>query len=151
MLVKQLMTGDVVTLTQDASCREAAALMARRKIRHLPVLGRDGQMCGIVTDRDLRHHLFRPDVLREVGTVPVDRLLAAVAVREIMSTPVISVAADETLVAAAGLMGGSGIGALPVVEGREVVGIITETDVLRQIVGADAAGDEIEAIVVSYP
>ena len=149
--VKQLMSAAVVTIGQDASCREAVALMARRRIRHLPVVGRDGRMCGIVTDRDLRHHLFRPDVLREIGSVPADRLLSAVRVRELMSTPVISIGAEDTLEEAAARMRGSKIGALPVVEGREVVGILTETDVLRRIVGDDTGDGELDAIVVSYP
>jgi CBS domain-containing protein len=45
------------------------------KIRHLPVVGRDGRLAGVVTDRDLRHHLFKPEVFHDVGAVSVEALL----------------------------------------------------------------------------
>lgn len=151
MYVKQLMTGGVVTIGRHASCRDAVALMARRKIRHLPVVRDDGALCGIVTDRDLRHHLFDPEVMRSIGSVPADRLLAAVPVTDLMSTPVISVRAEDDVAEAARLMRQDKIGALPVVEGETVLGIITETDLLRHIVGADTGSVEVNEIVVSYP
>jgi acetoin utilization protein AcuB len=151
MRVKQLMSGDVVTIGEHASCRDAVTLMARNKIRHLPVLGRDGRLCGVVTDRDLRHHLFTPEVLRSTGTVSVDRLLSKVEVRDVMSSPVISVAADADLEEAARRMLEDKLGSLPVVEDGHIVGIITETDLLRRIVDTAACDADVETIVVSYP
>ena len=72
------MTGNVVTIDADASAHDAVALMVRNKIRHLPVVDDAGLLCGIVTDRDLRHRLFGPDVFRQIGTVPVERLLSEI-------------------------------------------------------------------------
>lgn len=149
--VSQLMSRNVVTVAPDASCHDAITLMTRDKIRHLPVVGSDGVLCGIVTDRDLRHHLFAPDVFRSVGVVPVERLLSGVQVHEIMSEPVVCVAPDTPLDEAARVMLENKVGSLPVVDHHRIVGILTETDLLRQIVGVNSCCPEVEAIVVSYP
>jgi len=151
MNVKQPMSTDAVTIDEHTSCRDAIALMCRKKIRHLPVVSRQGTMCGIVTDRDLRHHLFRSEVFRAIGSTPVDQLLAGVPVHQVMSSPVVSVDPEADLEEAARRMLEDKLGSLPVVDRGRIVGIITETDLLRRIVGADAGSAEVEAIVVSYP
>lgn len=152
MRVSDLMSRNVVTIGTSDSCLEAVSKMHGARVRHLPVVDDDGALVGVVTDRDLRHHLFGPRVLREVGTIAVDILLKAVPVSEIMSTPVMSVPATAEVVEAARIMLEDKVGSLPVVEGGRVVGIVTETDVLRQICRADTAcSEEIAEIVVSYP
>jgi acetoin utilization protein AcuB len=109
-------------------------------------------LVGVVTDRDLRHHLFSPGVFKECGETSVEILLKAVLVAEIMSRSVISVAPQEELMDAARLMREEKVGSLPVVERGRVVGILTETDLLRQICRADAAcSTECAEIIVSYP
>jgi CBS domain-containing protein len=149
MNVKQLMSTNTVTIDEQASCREAIALMCRYRIRHLPVVDDQGRLAGIVTDRDVRHHLFRPDVFRSIGSVPVEQLLAATPVPDIMSTPVISVAPGATLDEAARRMREDRVGALPVVEDGRIVGIVTETDLLQRILGEDVAAPDVAAIVIS--
>jgi acetoin utilization protein AcuB len=151
MNVKQLMTSDAVTIDEHASCRDAIALMCRKKIRHLPVVNHHGLLRGIVTDRDLRHHLFRADVFRSIGSIPVEQLLAGVPVNRVMSSPVVSVDPEADLEEAARRMLDDKLGSLPVVSDGRIVGIITETDLLRHIVGADAGPADVAAIVVSYP
>ncbi len=152
MHVKELMSRPVVTIEASDSCLEAVARMHRARVRHLPVVNRDGLPVGVVTDRDLRHHLFSPTVFKELGETPVDVLLKAVLVAEIMSTAVISVSAEDTVMNAAQLMVEERIGSLPVLEGGRVVGILTETDLLRQICRVDAAcSPECAEIIVSYP
>lgn len=149
--VNELMSGNVVTVGAEASCHDAVTLMVRNKIRHLPVVGRDGLLCGIVTDRDLRHQLFEPEVFRAIGSVPVERMLSERPVRAVMSAPVTSIGGDAGLEEAARIMREEGLGSLPVVERGRIVGIVTETDMLRRIVGADACCSDVETIVVSYP
>jgi acetoin utilization protein AcuB len=151
MRVRDLMTGGVATIGQADSCHEAVNRMVRRKIRHLPVVDEDGRLVGVVTDRDLRHHLFAPQVLRGIGAVTVDALFRAVPVKEVMSAPVVTAAPDEDLEVAAGAMLEGKVGSLPVVEAGRVVGIITETDLLRQICGSQPASPECAEIVVSFP
>jgi acetoin utilization protein AcuB len=149
--VNQLMTGNVVTINADASAHDAVALMVRNKIRHLPVVDHAGLLCGIVTDRDLRHRLFATDVFRSIGTVPVERLLSEIRLRDVMSAPVVSVGLDADLEEAARVMAQDKLGSLPVVDHGHIMGIVTETDLLRRIVGSDACCADVEAIVVSYP
>ena len=151
MLVRELMTRGVVTVEDTATCQDVAQRMVQHKIRHVPVVGRDGRLTGIVTDRDLRHYLFEPEVLTRLGSVSVDTLLRSASVSRVMSAPVVSVDVDEPLEQAARRMREDKIGALPVEENGRPVGIITETDLLRRLIDADAQCSDVEAIVVSYP
>jgi acetoin utilization protein AcuB len=151
MKVRELMSERVVTVEDTATCQEAAQLMVRHRVRHLPVVTRQGALCGIVTDRDLRHHLFEADTLRQIGTVSVDTLLKGVPVSRVMSSPVVTVDADETLEAAAGAMLEDKLGSLPVVDHGRLAGILTETDLLRRIVREDECSADVGTIVVSYP
>ena len=151
MLVRDLMSPRVVTIDASESCHTAVERMARSKIRHLPVTDASGRLVGVVTDRDLRLHLFAPEVFSQVGRVPVEHHLRAIPVEQIMSAPAVTVAPDDDLAVAARTMREERIGSLPVVEGDRVVGINTETDLLRRIVLEDACCREVALIVVSYP
>lgn len=152
MHVSELMSRDVVTVGPSDSCLEAVTRMHDARVRHLPVVNHEGALVGVVTDRDLRHHLFAPRVFKNVGMIAVDVLLKAVPVSEVMSSPVMSVPAKADFIEAARIMLEDKVGSLPVVEGGRVVGMVTETDVLRHICKADAeCSAEIADIVVSYP
>lgn len=151
MRIGELMSRQVVTIEASASCRDAVLRMHRARIRHLPVVDAAGSLVGIVTDRDLRHRLFTPGVFKEVGSVRVETLLEGVPVAEVMSAPVVSVSPGDELEHAARLMLEDKVGSLPVVEGGRVVGIVTETDLLRRIVQVDTRWPEVDDIIVSYP
>jgi CBS domain-containing protein len=152
MRVSEVMSRDVMTIDMAESCHEAASRMFRGKVRHLPVVDGAGRLVGIVTDRDLRHRLLAPVVLREAGSVTVESVLKGVPVSEIMSKSVVTVPPGEDLAAAARIMLEDKVGALPVVADGRVVGIVTETDLLRQIVrAAECCCPDVPAIVVSFP
>lgn len=152
MRVKELMSRVVMTVGTEDSGREALTRMRELKLRHLPVMDLRGKMAGMLTDRDLRHYLFDPAVMRQIGGTSVDSLLESVSVREIMSAPVVSVEPEEEMETAVGLMRSRKVGSLPVVKDGQVVGILTETDVLRRIVRVDATcSPGVEEIIVSYP
>jgi acetoin utilization protein AcuB len=151
MKVRELMSKGIVTIEDTANCHEAAEKMVRHRVRHLPVVTTRGTLCGIVTDRDLRHYLFEPETWRQVGTVRVETLLKSMPVSRIMSAPVITVTADEPLDAAARVMLEDKLGSLLVIDGGRLAGIVTETDLLRRIVGDDACCSDVGTIVVSYP
>jgi CBS domain-containing protein len=151
MRVAELMSRGVHTIEESASCLDAVARMCQARVRHLPVVSGAGQLVGIVTDRDLRHHLFAAPVYPRIGHIPVESLLREAPVREVMSTPVVAIAPDADVGRAADLMRQRRVGALPVVEAGRVVGIVTEIDVLRHIVGSDVPfGPECD-VVVSFP
>ena len=152
MHVRDIMTADPITIRGEETCREAAARMASHKVRHLPVVDRRGLLEGILTDRDLRHHLLAKAATGELGRRPAAPLLEQTRVVDVMSSPAIVTTADEVLGAAAARMRERRVGALPVVDGRQLIGILTETDLLRRVLDADAdAALVVNEIVVSYP
>jgi CBS domain-containing protein len=155
MRVRDVMSRNVVTVESSESCHEAATRMFRGKIRHLPVVDGGGRLTGVVTDRDLRHRLLAPAVLREAGAscdVSVETVLKSVPVSEVMTSPAVTAKPDEELGRVAQTMIEDKVGSLPVVEDGRVVGIVTETDVLRQIVrAAECCCHDVPAIVVSFP
>jgi CBS domain-containing protein len=119
-------------------------------IRHLPVVDAANRLLGVLTDRDLRHHLFSPAVFPALGMTSVDTLLGAARAADLMVTDVVTVRPEQSLGEAARLMMTKKIGSLPVVEAGRLVGILTETDMLRTIVRTDA-GAACAEIIVSFP
>jgi acetoin utilization protein AcuB len=127
--VKDWMSRSAVTIHSDALVRGAVEMMKKRRIRHLPVVDREGHLVGIVTDRDLRQVVFDPAVQERLGTL--GDALSTLRVRDVMTWGVVIVHPESDVRHAARLMREQKIGALPVVDGDRVVGILTETDVLR--------------------
>jgi acetoin utilization protein AcuB len=129
IMVREWMNRRVFSIGPDARLSEAATLMRRRKIRHLPVVERGGRLVGMVSARDLRQALFAPSV--QDGLDNLRGVLDGLAVRDIMARGVVGVRAATSIREAARLMYERKIGALPVVERNLLVGILTETDVLE--------------------
>ena len=123
------MTRGVATIHSDTLARGAAEMMRTRRIRHLPVVDRGDRLVGIVTDRDVRQILFNPAMQARIGHTA--DALGSVTVAELMTRAVLTVRPDTLLQDAARLMHARKIGVVPVVQGGRVVGILTETDVLR--------------------
>ena len=151
MDVRKVMSSDIVTIAPGETCHEALQRMTRNRVRHLPVVERDGAVVGIVTDRDLRHYLFTPDVFGRLGEVDVLSILRGARVRDIMSSPVVTTDANADVTDAVRVMCQRKVGSLPVLDGEELVGILTETNLLREIVRADASAGPDVTIIVSYP
>lgn len=126
--VRDVMSGSPVTIPPSMSVYEAHTLMQQRKVRHLPVL-KDGCLVGIVSDRDIR--LVLPSPATSLAVWEIRPLLDKLTVGEMMSYFVMTTAPDRLMTEAVGRMLGHKVGALPVVENRRVVGILTRTDVLR--------------------
>ena len=152
MKVQDVMSPEVTTIAPSESCLDAVVRMQRVRARHLPVVSREGALVGIVTDRDLRHHLFSRRAFEALGSTRVDVLLDRVHVAEVMSTELITATPDTSLLDAAAIMRTEKVGALPVVERGRLVGILTETDLLRHVVRVDATcPPECAEIIVTYP
>jgi len=109
----------------------ADALMKQERVRHLPVLDEDGEVCAVVSQRDL----FRGALLRALGfgSRAEELMLKQVAVKEAMSSEIQTTAPDTPLADAARLMIERKIGCLPVIENGKLVGIVTETDFVRLV------------------
>jgi CBS domain-containing protein len=130
--VEEVMARSPLTIRWDRTMGAAWKLMKDRKIRHLPVLDDKGHLVGIVTDRDLRQVIFDPSIQEQLGNLP--RALNILTVREVMTWGVITVQPQTEIREAARIMHEQKIGALPVVRGDKVIGMLTETDVLKVFV-----------------
>ena len=141
MLVGERMTRNPVTIEETASIDDGLHLMRERKVRRLPVLDASGKMVGIVSDKDLLH--AAPSPATSLSVHELHYLLAKLTIKQVMSSPVISVSSDTPLEEAARVMADNKIGGLPVLDGEQLVGIITETDVfkiLAELLGARTPG-----------
>ena len=118
--VADIMVKPVVTAAPGTPVAEAWDLLQQVRIRHLPVVD-GGLLVGIVSDRDLRSAASE--------TVPL---------REIMTRTVFVLSPDTSVRHAARLLRERRFGAMPVLEGRELVGIVSVVDVLR-ILGEQAS------------
>jgi acetoin utilization protein AcuB len=127
--VADYMTRSPATVHSDALVRGVVDMMRKRKIRHLPVVDREGHLVGIVTDRNLRQVIFDPAIQARLGDL--GDVLNTLTVRDVMTWGVITVRPEAQIREAARLMRERKVGALPVVDGERVVGMLTETDVLR--------------------
>ena len=121
MLVRNRMSRPAVTVRQDADFQKALALMQEKKLRRLPVVDDDGQLVGIVVERDLLVAAMR-------------YLQSRVEVGDVMSRNVVTVGPDADLNEVARTMLERKIGGLPVVEHGRLVGIITESDIFKRFV-----------------
>jgi len=129
LLVRDVMTKDVVTLERNEKLVVADDVMRLGRIRHLPIIDEEGALAGIVSQRDL----FHSGLLRALGfgTRAKDQALELLVLKEAMKTEVVTVTPDAPLREAAKLMLERKIGCLVVVEGRKIVGILTESDFVK--------------------
>jgi acetoin utilization protein AcuB len=133
MKVGELMTSTVITASPDTAILDARQLMLKERIRHLLVTEADGSLVGIVTDRDIRLNL--PSQATSLSVWEINHLLTKLTVGEVMTRTMITIGPDSEARDAAILMLDHSIGALPVTERGRLVGIITETDIMRGFVG----------------
>ena len=129
LLVKDVMTKEVATLDRNEKLAVADDVMRLGRIRHLPVIDEDGDLAGIVSQRDL----FHSGLLRALGfgSHAKDRAMDLLVLKEAMKTEVVTVAPSAPLTEAAQTMLERRIGCLVVVEGKKIVGIITESDFVK--------------------
>ena len=138
MLVQDIMQTKLYTVTPETTLPEALRLTGQRGVRHLPVL-RGERLVGILSDRDLKQAMASPATSLEAHELRY--LLDRLRVEEIMTRAVITIGPTAPIEDAARLMMLEKIGALPVTDGDRLVGLVTETDVLRLFVRAMGAGE----------
>ena len=128
--VRHLMTTTPVTISPDTPVREAERLMQQERVNHLLVVA-DGPLVGLVADHDV--HTVLPSPATSLSKWELLYLLATLPVREAMTSDVVTVAPDNPVSEAVRLMLAHRIGALPVVEAHQVVGILTQSDILQAV------------------
>ena len=125
------MTKKVVTLDHNDRLTTADDVMRLGRIRHVVVVDEDEEIVGILSQRDL----FFGGLLKALGygTRAKAQALDTLVVKEAMVSEVISTTPDTPLSQAASVMLERKIGCLPVLEGKKVVGIITESDFVAHV------------------
>jgi CBS domain-containing protein len=130
--VRDIMTEKIVTVSADDSLSTVEDIMTLGRVRHMPVV-RGGVLVGVVSQRDLLRASLSN--LTSFGSEQRRAFLEAVEIRRVMSSPAITIDPDATPEQAALLMAERKIGCLPVVSGEALVGMLTETDLLRYFAG----------------
>ena len=131
MLVRDRMCRQLITIAAERPISDASRLLARHRIRQLPVV-RNQQLVGIITHRDLR--TARP---------PTRTVASTMTAKPFTITP------DAAIDEAARLMRTYKIGGLPVVERKQLIGIITVADVLDAFVALSGVSERTYRVAVT--
>ena len=125
MFVGKRMTRNVITVSPGDTLKFASHLLMENRIHQLPVV-ENGELVGFVSGTDIRNSTFETSTVTQLGKILVKNKTVA----EIMMRDVITVSPEDTVEDALLVIHKRRLGALPVVEGRKLVGIITKRDVL---------------------
>ena len=129
MKLREIMTNSVIKIDPEETVAVAARTLTHYNIGALPVCGKDGKLCGVVTDRDL--------VTRCMAT---DKTPETTKVRDVMTGQVVSASPEMEISVAAHLMGRQQIRRLPVVENGQLCGMVSLGDLaVREQSNPDAA------------
>ena len=135
MKLRDVMTNPVIRIHPDETVAVAARTLTHYNIGILPVCGDDGRICGLVTDRDLVTRCLASG--RSPGTT---------AVRDVMTSKIVSAKPDMDASLAAGLMGREQIRRLPVLENGRLCGMVSLGDLAVQEESSMDAGDALSEI-----
>lgn len=147
MTVRDVMTRTVISVTPETPLKDVARLLVEQGISGIPVVGPDGAVLGVVSEADFLvkeqgadavHHRAFARLLGETAETRAQLAkVAAATAGEAMTTPAVTIAATRPLAEAAAVMVDRQINRLPVIEGGELVGIVTRADLLRAYVRSD--------------
>ena len=152
MLVRNWMQREVVTVGPDDTLAAALRLTRKHRVRHLPVSLPNGDLAGILSDRDIR--LAMPSPLTTADAERAE-FLERTSIAGVMTREVITIGPEETVEDAAKQLYRHRIGSLPVVNAQaRLQGIITETDILHafvRILGVNEPSTRIEVALDDRP
>jgi acetoin utilization protein AcuB len=131
MLVVDLMTKDVITVTRETPVLEALKIMIERGFRRLPVVDEDGRPVGVVSERSI-------EKLKPQSGLPMiwqgGRWAARHTVGEVMSKKLVTVRPTDTVEIATTKAQNARVGSLLVVEDNKIVGVVTTNDIFYKVV-----------------
>jgi signal-transduction protein with cAMP-binding, CBS, and nucleotidyltransferase domain len=131
--VDQIMTSPLLTITPDRPMLDASHLMETNHVRHLCVSDKE-EIVGVISVRDLVRYFIDS----EGGPIrDLDNVFRPLSVlRVLMQTTMETIASERTVLEATQTMAEKRIGSLLVLEAGDMVGIVTETDVVRKVIAA---------------
>lgn len=162
MIVRDIMSSPVLTVSPDTPVLEIASLLGRHRVSGLVVVDAEGLLVGVVGEGDLLYQVARPHLpphIEVLGTIfylqapgQIDRMMRRIAgavAADIMSSKVVSVTEDTPVEDVASLMIERKVRRVPVVREGRPIGIVTRGDLVRQaLAGAIRRGEEAEARAV---
>src|SRR5699024_3936394 len=148
MLVEQIMKTEVVTLPPTATIAEALQLLQKHRIRHIPIINKNNNIIGIVSDRDVR------DASPSIFETDSEKLELQYEIKTVMSQPVVTIHPLDFVEEIAKIFYDEEFAALPVVQNTRLVGIVTEKDMLHtliQLTGTDVQSSHLEIKIPHRP
>lgn len=130
LVVRDLMTRNVVSVAPDTPITEVGRLMIEHRLRAVPVLSADGLMVGVVSDREvMEHFLPRIKASSPAGVVAERRVLA----RDVMRKSILGVSEDQSIGDVAALMVNKDVARVPVLADGKLVGFLSRGDIVRKL------------------
>ncbi len=149
MLIKDWMTKDVLTVDENTSLMRATRMMKENSIRRLPVVSH-GKLIGIVTDRDVKD--ASPSKTTSLDIHELYYLLSEMKVKDVMTSKPVTLTGDDTLEKAAVVMLEDKISGMPIVDKLgHLIGLLSETDVLRGFIHSTGIQDGAVQFVFDLP
>ncbi len=153
MIIERRMTRNPVTISPDANLSEASELMKREKVHRLPVLDKDKNLVGVISEKDILY--ASPSPATSLSIHEMAYLLSKLTVKKLMSKNPVTITKDTTVEEAARLMVDQDLSCLPVIdeEGR-LVGIVSKSDlfkILLELFGARSFGVRVSFLVDDKP
>jgi CBS domain-containing protein len=144
MLVREVMTQDVVTVGPEATVKQAIRLLKEHRITAMPVVDPARRLVGVISEADVLRDAVPADRRVHERLVEITGWTARLAVTDVMTHLTVSVDPDEDLTRAVDLFVDTQVKSLPVVRKDRVVGVISRSDVIGLVARHD---DLIEAEV----
>ncbi len=143
MRTRDVMTKDPITIDSEALILDARRIMKEKNIRRLPVVDK-GKLVGIITKHDIDEAAPPPTTV--TGAYEFHHLLTDTKVKEVMKTDLVTVSPDLPFEEILNIVQKKKISSFPVVEDGKLIGITTESDVVRfliRVLGLNEEGSRI--------
>ena len=131
---REIMTGGVECVGEDETVLDAARKMDQLGVGALPICGNDERLKGMLTDRDI-----------VVKVLAQGKDPASTKAGELAQGKPVTIGADDSLEELARTMAKHEVKRLPVIDGQDLVGVVSQADVARNL-PEDKVGDLVEAI-----
>jgi CBS domain-containing protein len=140
ILVKDVMTRDVISVQKFENVMYVAGILSEKNISGLPVLDKENKVIGIITQADIlstvgvrKEHTFK-DLLKHMFGEPIPERKTGDIVGDIMASPAATINPDANIAEAAQMMDVKRIRRLPVVDDKNtLLGIISRADILKAV------------------
>jgi CBS domain-containing protein len=148
MLVRDVMTAEIVSVTPDSPVKKAIQLMHAHQITAMPVLDEHGTLVGVVSEADVIRGSMIPDRRAHEIPVRVERSRLPATVGDVMTPEPVTIRSDHDLARAVGLLADTQVKSLPVVDDGRVVGMLSRRDLIAVLARADQLiEDEVDGLL----